>query len=78
MYDIITRMNKIVHWIAETDLMADIFSRIKDHLPLVIDGPLHDALSCRINVYKYDSGDVFNEHIGKIYHHIQQEKISPR
>lgn len=57
------RMNKSVHWVAETQMMDVIFNRLRDLLPAQIDGRhLHPALSQRINMYRYDAEDVFNIH----------------
>ncbi len=57
------RMNKSVHWVAETQMMDVIFNRLRDLLPAQIDGRhLHPALSQRINMYRYDAEDVFNMH----------------
>lgn len=62
------RMNKTVHWISDNVLMEYIFERIKSNLPQEIDGhKLHPRLSHRINVYKYNKGDVFNKHIDGDY-----------
>lgn len=58
------RMNKTVHWVSTDNiLLPKIFSRLNSLLPQEIDGKkLHMAFSQRINVYKYDKGDVFNIH----------------
>jgi 2OG-Fe(II) oxygenase superfamily len=57
------RMNKSVHWVAERPMMDAIFRRIGALLPPEIDGmPLAPRLSERINMYRYDDGDVFNRH----------------
>ena len=57
------RMNKSVHWVADDETMAAIHDRMAHLLPAVVDGyrrlPL---LSARINMYRYDDGDVFNRH----------------
>ncbi len=58
------RRNKTVHWIAPADAMAEIYRRIAPLLPATIDGqPLAGALSHRMNMYRYDTGDEFNLHI---------------
>lgn len=58
------RMNKSVHWIAPESFLATLFSRIHHLLPKTIDGrKLANQLSHRLNIYKYDQGDVFNRHI---------------
>jgi hypothetical protein len=58
------RMNKTVHWVADAALLGPIFRRIEGHLPPAVDGlRLLPGLSHRINVYRYDDGDVFNTHI---------------
>lgn len=58
------RMNKTVHFVASENIMCYIFNRINEHLPIILDGKiLYNKLSCRINVYKYDKGDIFNKHI---------------
>ena len=57
------RMNKAVHWLADDSMMDPIFRRIAHLLPQQIDGAtLHPAFSRRINMYRYDSNDVFNLH----------------
>ena len=57
------RMNKSVHWVADEALMIGIFDRIAHLLPQEIDGlKLYPRLSERINMYRYDDGDVFNRH----------------
>lgn len=57
------RMNKSVHWVADTTLMAGIFARIGPLLPQQMDGDaLHPRLSQRLNMYRYDNNDVFNRH----------------
>ena len=57
------RMNKAVHWVADDTTMDTIFRRIAHLLPPQIHGTtLHPALSRRINMYRYDSNDVFNMH----------------
>jgi hypothetical protein len=58
------RMNKTVHWVSDEAFLAPMFARIRHLLPQEIDGQtLHIQFSHRINMYKYDSGDVFNKHI---------------
>lgn len=58
------RMNKSVHWIGDEQMFGPLMNRIKALLPPEIDGAkLHSQLSHRINVYRYDDGDVFNQHI---------------
>ena len=58
------RMNKSVHWIAPAAMMAEIYRRIATLLPQVIGArPLAPRLSQRLNMYRYDAGDVFNRHI---------------
>lgn len=57
------RMNKSVHWVADEALLGVIQARIAPLLPAVLDGaPLHARLSHRLNMYKYQHGDVFNRH----------------
>jgi hypothetical protein len=58
------RMNKSVHWIAPEPFLEVLFNRISHLLPKTIEGrPLTNQLSHRLNIYKYDRGDVFNRHI---------------
>lgn len=58
------RMNKSVHWIAPAVMMAEIYRRIAPLLPPTIDGrPLAPRFSQRLNMYRYDTNDVFNRHI---------------
>ncbi len=58
------RMNKSVHWLADADLMEPMFARMAALLPPQIDGAtLHPQLSRRLNMYRYDDGDVFNRHL---------------
>lgn len=58
------RMNKTVHWVSDEAFLRPMFARIGHLLPRVIDGKaLFDGFSHRINMYKYDVGDVFNKHI---------------
>ena len=57
------RMNKSVHWVADDALMEPIFQRIAHLLPQSVgDMRLYPQLSRRINMYRYDSNDVFNRH----------------
>ena len=58
------RMNKSVHWIAPSAMMAEIYRRIAPLLPPSIDTrALAPYLSQRLNMYRYDTNDVFNRHI---------------
>ena len=58
------RMNKSVHWIAPAVTMAEIYRRIAPLLPAAIDNrALATRLSQRLNMYRYDTNDVFNRHI---------------
>jgi hypothetical protein len=58
------RMNKSVHWLADESLMGSIMRRISSLLPPEIDGArLYKEFSHRMNMYRYDQGDVFNRHI---------------
>lgn len=57
------RMNKSVHWVADERLLGPIHARIAAWLPQELDGArLHGRLSHRLNMYRYDRGDVFNRH----------------
>jgi hypothetical protein len=56
------RMNKTVHWLAPQPMMAALFGRIGHLLPDHIEGVLNPDFSQRINMYRYDDGDVFNRH----------------
>lgn len=57
------RMNKSVHWVADERLLGPIHARIAALLPQQLDGGrLHARFSHRINMYRYDRGDVFNRH----------------
>ena len=57
------RMNKSVHWVADDRMMAVIHERMAHLLPPVVDGRRRlPVLSARINMYRYDRGDVFNRH----------------
>lgn len=58
------RVNKACHWIADESLQGGIMARIRHLLPERLDGDLlHDKLSHRVALYKYDDGDVFNKHV---------------
>lgn len=58
------RMNQSVHWLADDALLDPLFARMAALLPAEIDGArLHPRLSRRLNMYRYDDGDVFNRHI---------------
>lgn len=57
------RMNKSVHWVADAGLLGPLFERMAALLPAQIDGwRLFPRLSERLNMYRYDDGDVFNRH----------------
>ena len=57
------RMNKSVHWVADLESLGPLFERMGALLPIRIDGmTLHPRLSERLNMYRYDDGDVFNRH----------------
>jgi 2OG-Fe(II) oxygenase superfamily len=57
------RMNKSVHWVADRSLLGPMFERMAHLLPPAIDGMrLYPRLSERLNMYRYDDGDVFNRH----------------
>lgn len=57
------RMNKSVHWMADGPMMQALFHRMAHLLPPDLLGrPLVPRLSERINMYRYDDGDVFNRH----------------
>lgn len=57
------RMNKSMHWVADERLLGPIHARIAPLLPQPLDGArLHGRLSHRINMYRYDRGDLFNRH----------------
>lgn len=57
------RMNKSVHWLADVALTGPLFERIGHLLPASIGGaPLYARLSQRVNMYRYDTSDVFNRH----------------
>lgn len=58
------RMNKSVHWMADDALLDPLYARLAPLLPPEIDGArLHPRLSRRVNMYRYDNGDVFNRHL---------------
>lgn len=58
------RMNRSVHWVADDGLLQPLFERMAHLLPAKVDGAqLHPRLSHRLNMYRYDDGDVFNLHI---------------
>ena len=58
------RMNKSVHWVADQLMLGPIMQRISPLLPKQINGAqLHDQLSHRINMYRYDNQDIFNQHV---------------
>lgn len=58
------RMNKSVHWLADEALLGPLMARMAPLLPPAIDGArLHERLSHRLNMYRYDDNDVFNRHI---------------
>lgn len=57
------RMNKSVHWVADTALLGPVMDRIGHLLPQQIDGrKLFPQFSHRLNMYRYDDNDVFNRH----------------
>ena len=57
------RMNKSVHWMADDEMMATLHERMAHLLPVVVDGRRRlPLLSARLNMYRYDDGDVFNRH----------------
>jgi 2OG-Fe(II) oxygenase superfamily len=57
------RMNKSVHWVADRTLLGPLYERMAALLPPRIDGlRLVPRLSQRLNMYRYDDGDVFNRH----------------
>jgi hypothetical protein len=57
------RMNQSVHWLATAEMLAGLFARIGHLLPHAIDGDaLYPMFSHRLNMYKYEQGDVFNRH----------------
>ncbi|MBE04249.1 MAG: hypothetical protein CMD67_03820 [Gammaproteobacteria bacterium] len=58
------RLNKSVHWLADENTIRVLFERLKPHLPQSLNGhKIASSLSQRINMYRYDKGDVFNPHI---------------
>lgn len=57
------RMNKSVHWMADRDTLEPVIGRMLHLLPREVSGqPLVARLSERVNMYRYDDGDVFNRH----------------
>lgn len=57
------RINKSVHWVTDLEFLGPVFARMASLLPTTIDGmTLHPRLSERLNMYRYDDGDVFNRH----------------
>jgi hypothetical protein len=57
------RMNKSVHWLADAPLMAPLAARLAGLLPAELAGlRLAPGLSERLNMHRYDDGDVFNRH----------------
>lgn len=57
------RMNKSVHWVADLEMLGPLLGRLGTLLPARMDGmSLHPRLSERLNMYRYDDGDVFNRH----------------
>lgn len=57
------RINKSVHWVTDLAFFGPVFARMAALLPPHIDGmTLHPRLSERLNMYRYDDGDVFNRH----------------
>ena len=57
------RLNKPMHWVADPESLGPLFGRMGALLPARIDGmTLHPRLSKRLNMYRYDNGDVFNRH----------------
>ena len=57
------RMNKSVHWVADGVFLNVLYERMAGLLPDRVDGArLHPRLSRRINMYRYDDGDVFRRH----------------
>ena len=58
------RMNKTVHWLADDKMLGPLMRRMKHLLPQQIQGRrLFPRLSHRLNMYRYDQNDVFNQHI---------------
>lgn len=57
------RMNKSVHWVADRGMLETVMGRMYALLPDSMEGRrLVPRLSERINMYRYDDGDVFNRH----------------
>ena len=57
------RLNKAVHWMADAELMHVLAERMLPLLPERVDGwRLVPRLSARLNMYRYDDGDVFQRH----------------
>lgn len=57
------RMNKSVHWVADRGMLEAVMGRMVALLPDSVDGRrLVPRLSERLNMYRYDDGDVFNRH----------------
>jgi len=57
------RMNKAVHFMADSGTLDPIWRRISHLLPTQLAGkPLYDGFSERINMYRYDDDDVFSMH----------------
>ena len=58
------RQNMTVHWLLTMEIMATLYDRIANFLPLRLDDQdLYPHLSQRINTYRYEKNDVFNPHI---------------
>jgi hypothetical protein len=58
------RMNKSVHWVADEAILGPVMQRIGPLLPAQVEGAaLHEQLSHRLNMYRYDRDDIFNRHI---------------
>lgn len=58
------RQNKTVHWMADHILLDYVYKKIQPLLPKFIGNlALMPQLSHRLNMYKYQQGDVFNDHI---------------
>lgn len=57
------RINKSVHWVTDPEFFGPVFARMAALLPPRIDSmTLYPRLSERLNMYRYDDGDVFNRH----------------
>ena len=57
------RMNKSVHWVSDLETLGPLFERMAALLPPQIDTmSIYPRLSERLNMYRYDDGDVFNRH----------------